>query len=49
MQAEAANATLTDACNSERVAQAISPAAGQAAAAAVYSAYGFSINCSQAN
>lgn len=49
IMARAANATLSDACNSQLVAQAISTAAGQAAALAVSAAYGTDVNCSASN
>ncbi|DBA83862.1 TPA: hypothetical protein ACH3X1_006374 [Trebouxia sp. C0004] len=46
IMARAANATLSDACNSQLVAQAVSTAAGQAAAQAVSAAYGTVVKCS---
>ena len=49
LQARAANATLSDACSSQLVAQAISTAAGQAAARAVSAVYGTAVNCSASN
>ena len=49
LQARAANATLSNACDSQLVAQAVSTAAGQAAAQAVSAAYGTAVNCSASN
>ncbi|DBA72145.1 TPA: hypothetical protein ACH3X2_010867 [Trebouxia sp. C0005] len=49
IMARAANATLNDACNSQLVAQAVSTAAGHAAAQAVSAVYGTTVNCSASN